>query len=398
MRDKIPAWNNVKRDYNHQKNQWKMIYSAPSIIVGEYSNGKPKYKTPRKVVSLNGILPVLQQWNNTYDPALKQKINLSREQIRSNKMIEKRYIIPLEVDWQRDLTNHLMHFDQHKQVFEKFADWIDDYASVKPAKNTRVGYHSLANRIRESGDPYFTELTSKWINEFHKTHAKRVIAGVIKQSTARNYWEDINFLLYEAERDEKLTDARQIHNGVFRVEKGEARVGDYFTQEELKKLDTTEFSRDVLKRAFLFCCWSGLRFTEAQNLKWSDLTEDNGSTLVRIQGRKNKVGERIKLSSNALRYLGTRLEDYDSVFMGLKYDHANQYLTIFANKAGINREVKTHDARRTCAALIWQKTKNTEMVRVYLGHSQLVQTNRYLANFLGKNYALTDANEIFPDW
>ena len=84
--------------------------------------------------------------------------------------------------------------------------------------------------------------------------------------------------------------------------------------------------------------------------------------------------------------------------MGLKYDHANQYLTIFANKAGINREVKTHDARRTCAALIWQKTKNTEMVRVYLGHSQLVQTNRYLANFLGKNYALTDANEIFPDW
>ena len=117
-----------------------------------------------------------------------------------------------------------------------------------------------------------------------------------------------------------------------------------------------------------------------------------------MQQRKNKVAERIKLSSNALRYLGARLEDNDSVFMGLKYDHANQYLTIFANKAGIYKEVVTHDAIGTCAALIWQKTKNTEMVRTYMNHKDLATTNRYLAKFLGDNYALADANEIFPDW
>ena len=84
--------------------------------------------------------------------------------------------------------------------------------------------------------------------------------------------------------------------------------------------------------------------------------------------------------------------------MGLKYDHANEYLTIFANKAGVNKAVVTHDARRTCAALIWQKTKNTEMVRTYMNNKDLATTNRYLSKFLGDNYALTDANEIFPNW
>ena len=398
MRENIPVWSKVKKDYNHKKNQWRMVYSAPSFIVGENSNGSPKYKTPRKVVSLRYVLPVLEQWNPTYDPVHKQDINLSREQKRENEAIEKRYIIPLEVDWQRDLTNDIMHFNQNKKVFERFSDWIDEYASTKKAKNTRTGYTSLANRIRECGDPYFAELTSKWINDFHKAQAKRVIGGVIKQSTARNYWEDINFLLYEAERDEKISNARQIHNGISKVDKGEARIGDYFTEEELKALDATEFTRDVLKRAFLFCCWSGLRFTEAQKLKWADITEDNGTTLVRVQGRKNKIGERIKLPSTALRYLGTRLENTDEVFMNLKYHHSNEYLTIFAKKAGIDREVKTHDGRRTCAALIWKKTRNTEMVRVYLSHSTLAQTNRYLAGFLGKNYSLTDVEEIFPAW
>lgn len=398
MTNKTPAYTKVRLNYNKQKNQWRMVYSAPAIIVGENNDGTPKYKTPKKVVSLRNTLSILDQWNPTYDPTLKQDINLSREQKRDNDAILKKYLIPLEVDYQRDLSNQIMHFDQNKQVFERFSDWIDQYASTKKSKNTRTGYTSLANRIRECGDPYFAELTSKWINDFHKAQAKRVIGRVIKQSTARNYWEDINFLLYEAERDEKLSNARQIHNGVSKVEKGEARVGNYLTQEELKKLDATKFTREALKRAFLFCCWSGLRFTEAQNLKWCDITEDNGTTLVRVQERKNKVGERIKLSSNALRYLGTRLEDDDSVFMGLKYDHANEYLTIFANKAGVNKAVVTHDARRTCAALIWQKTKNTEMVRTYMNHKDLATTNRYLSKFLGDNYALTDANEIFPNW
>ena len=68
MRENTPVWSKVKKDYNHKKNQWRMVYSAPAFIIGENSDGSPKYKTPRKVVSLRYILPVLEQWNPTYDP------------------------------------------------------------------------------------------------------------------------------------------------------------------------------------------------------------------------------------------------------------------------------------------------------------------------------------------
>ena len=44
----------------------------------------------------------------------------------------------------------------------------------------------------------------------------------------------------------------RVQNDLSRDEKGEIRVSNYLTQEELKNLDDTEFTRDVLKRAFLF--------------------------------------------------------------------------------------------------------------------------------------------------
>ena len=389
MQSQAINWQSVRADYNKHKNQWRMVYEAPSTPLGD-----GKYKRHRKVVSIR--LPILDQWNKTYDPKAKMEINLTKEQERKNKLIEKKYIRPLEFDYQRDLSNNILHFEQNKSVMEKVSDWLDEYATTKKSRNTRSTYTSLANRIRECGDPFFAEFNHLWINNFHKQQAKRVNAGQIKQSTARNYWEDINFLLYEAERQDKISNAAEIHKKISKVEQGEARIGDYFTIEELQKLHETPFKRQVLKRAFLFCCWSGLRIREAMGLKWSDIKEANSETFVKVTSRKNKTGEVIKLPSQALTYLEERGEPNDDVFLGLTYNHSNEYLTIWANKAGINREVKTHDARRTCAALIWSKTKNTEQVRVYMSHKDLKQTNTYLANFLGTTYALTDANDIFP--
>lgn len=72
------------------------------------------------MVSLRNILPVLDQRNPTYDPVLKQEINLSHVQKRDNDAILKKYLIPLEVDFQRDLSNQIMQFEQNKKVFERF--------------------------------------------------------------------------------------------------------------------------------------------------------------------------------------------------------------------------------------------------------------------------------------
>ena len=391
-----PAFNRVSLDYNKVKNQWKLVLSAPSFVT--FKDGQPTRVQPRKVLSVRKELPIVDRYHRTYDPTNKQVINLNPQQKRENKNIFTKYIKPLEVEYQRKLSNGILNIDQNKASHERFSEWIEEYALTKKKKNTRTAYTGLANRIRHNGDPFFAEIDAKWINNFHKQQAKRVIGGDIKQSTARKYFDHINFLLHEAERDGKISNVTAIRKKVSKVEKGESRQGDYFTLEEMRMLDQTDFSRRVLKRAFLFCCWSGLRFTEAQGLKWGDVKEDNGITSIVIQSRKNKVGERIKLPPKALEYMGERLENNDKVFINLKYDHANKYLTLWAKMAGIDRRVYTHDARRSCAAIIWNKTKNTEMVRMYLNHKDLATTNRYLAKFLGSNYASADPSDIFPAW
>ena len=48
-------WTNVKLQYNRQKNQWQMVYSAKAIPLGKDDNGILRYKPVRKPVSIPAI-------------------------------------------------------------------------------------------------------------------------------------------------------------------------------------------------------------------------------------------------------------------------------------------------------------------------------------------------------
>ena len=43
-------WTKVKLEYNKHKNQWRMIYSAKSIPLGEDEKGIKRYKQVRKII------------------------------------------------------------------------------------------------------------------------------------------------------------------------------------------------------------------------------------------------------------------------------------------------------------------------------------------------------------
>ena len=43
-------WTKVKLEYNKHKNQWRMIYSAKSIPLGEDDKGIKRYKQVRKII------------------------------------------------------------------------------------------------------------------------------------------------------------------------------------------------------------------------------------------------------------------------------------------------------------------------------------------------------------
>ncbi len=73
---------------------------------------------------------------------------------------------------------------------------------------------------------------------------------------------------------------------------------------EVQQLATQEYSQDVIRRAFLYCCVTGLRFCDVKELTWRDVDFDK--KVIVITQAKTKREANISLNSSALILLGER--------------------------------------------------------------------------------------------
>src|SRR3546814_11412272 len=76
----------------------------------------------------------------------------------------------------------------------------------------------------------------------------------------------------------------------------------------------------MLKRAFLFSCLTGLRWSDVNTLVWSEV-RDEGNDLHRINFRQEKTDavEYLYISKQARELLGARRSPKERVIVGLKY-------------------------------------------------------------------------------
>ena len=157
-----------------------------------------------------------------------------------------------------------------------------------------------------------------------------------------------------------------------------ANEREYLTLNELKDLAKAECRYDVLKRAFLFSCLTGLRWSDINKLKWSEVQKTDDGNKIVFHQQKTKGLQYLDISDQARAYLGEKGIPDDKVFKGLKYsDYMNVALLQWVLKAGITKHITFHCARHTFAVL--QLTLGTEIYTLskLLGHSELRTTEVY---------------------
>jgi integrase len=153
---------------------------------------------------------------------------------------------------------------------------------------------------------------------------------------------------------------------------------EFLTEEEVKKLAETECNIPVLKKAFLFSCLTGLRFSDCEKLTWAEVQySDNLGWFLRYRQKKTKGSETTPLSESAIKLLGPKLEDpTQKVFQGLAYTQCTK-LEVWFTKAGITKKAHFHIARHTNACLLLQKGVDIYTVSKLLGHQDLKSTMIY---------------------
>lgn len=150
---------------------------------------------------------------------------------------------------------------------------------------------------------------------------------------------------------------------------------EFLTEEEIKILANTEYTNAETCNAFLFSCFSGLRYSDIRNLKFSDITDGY------IDIKQQKTGDhiRIKLNTPAMKYFNIqrKIMRNEYVFHIQDLPNVEYHLKKWTEKAGINKHITFHCARHTFATLSLTKDIDIYTVSKLLGHKDLKTTQIY---------------------
>ncbi|WP_312321669.1 site-specific integrase [Soonwooa sp.] len=170
---------------------------------------------------------------------------------------------------------------------------------------------------------------------------------------------------------------------------------EYLTFNEVQALAKTECKYYVLKRAFLFSCLSGLRWSDINTLVWSEVRDEDNFTKVNFRQEKTDGVEYLYISKQARDLLGMRQYPQDRVFKGLKYGMTyNTEIVRWCNRAGVPKHITFHSARHTNAVLLLENGADIYTVSKRLGHREIRTTAIYAKIIDSK---MKEAAEMIPE-
>ena len=173
-------------------------------------------------------------------------------------------------------------------------------------------------------------------------------------------------------------------NGVSIKADDEQLVKDILSMEEIQAMIATPIPRanQNIRRAFLFCLFSGVRFCDVKELTFADVDYSNKwlkFNQAKTEGHSTKSGVEIPLNDTLLQLIGTPTNnDRDSLIFPLpSYEMCLKSVARWVKKAGINKHITWHCARHSFAVNTLNAGANIKTVSSLLGHSSLQHTEKY---------------------
>lgn len=174
---------------------------------------------------------------------------------------------------------------------------------------------------------------------------------------------------------------------------------DFLTREELHRLMEVKTQSTTTKMAFIFCCFTGLRYSDLKQLKWGNIEKSPSGMVIRIEAmKKTEKPVTVPLGTNAMAWLperGDKTQD-DLVFDVGTCGGCNAALKTMAKRAGISKRVSFHTSRHSFATLTLAATNDIATVSQLLGHTSVATTQIYAEVLMDdKVAAVNKLHEIF---
>nr|MBC8266501.1 phage integrase SAM-like domain-containing protein [Flavobacteriales bacterium] len=147
-----------------------------------------------------------------------------------------------------------------KEIDENFCEGFKDYLTNKVKKN--------------NGESLSSSSVSSYFNKFRASLKQAVKDKII---------------LYNSSVDVKIPKVKE-------------KEREYLTIEEVRQIEKAECRYEVLKRAFLFSCLTGLRWSDINKLKWKEVHIDSEGSRIHYYQKKTENLEYLDINEQALIY------------------------------------------------------------------------------------------------
>lgn len=172
-------------------------------------------------------------------------------------------------------------------------------------------------------------------------------------------------------------------------------VREYLTIDEVRKLATMPCPDEILGKAFMFSCLTGLRWSDIIELNWSQVEDMGGKRRIVFRQRKTSNLEYLDISAQAAALMGEMRKQNDRVFpINISVFLARAYITAWVKAAGIAKHITFHCARHTFAVMMLDLGVDIYTLSKLLGHRSLETTQIYAKILDGKKRAAVD---LIPD-
>ena len=152
---------------------------------------------------------------------------------------------------------------------------------------------------------------------------------------------------------------------------------DVLSLDEMQSLISTHYDNEnpEIRRAFIFCLYTGIRFCDVQDLKYSNV--DYSNKILSFEQNKTKghsanSGVVIPLSDDLLQLIGepdTEQYEKETIFRLPSATMCLKALRRWTKRAGITKHITWHCARHSFAVNILNNGANIKTVASLLGHS-----------------------------
>ena len=274
----------------------------------------------------------------------------------------------------RELETGELNVDMPKKIENILAvDYLRKKAESIKSKNSRQNNEIMVKHL----ESFRKNATLSEINrEFYKKFVNYLLdVKKLAVNSARLYAILLKARLHDACIDGMLASMPDLY-GI--VPKKESTNIDYLTLGELKALISTKVPKEFakpenIKNPFLFCCFTGLRFSDVKSLKWENI--ENNIIITRMEKTKEIV--RVPISENAQKFLPETKYKKGLVFQIKPLNSLNRGLKAWAKEANIKKDLHFHMSRHTFGTLALEYGADIYTVSKLLGHKSVETTQIY---------------------